>query len=128
MTKGIKIATTDLRTATINQRVIDSTLPGSWKIAKRFPFKTTLTRTGGPVITQTLSADHGQDFTPAFIAMVESDFGLNGMVLYNIPSFTQNVSCKVSVDKGKIYCTIVLGLTGTFQFNFRVAILGERIE
>lgn len=126
--KGIRIATTDLGSATVNQKVIDSTLPGSWKIAKRLTFKQSMTRASGGVVTQTLVAAHDLGFTPAFIAMVESDFGLNGMVLYNVPTFAQSISLKVSVDSKKVYATIVMGLTGTFQFNFRIALLGEKIE
>jgi hypothetical protein len=129
MGKGIKIATTDVRTARVNEKVVDSTLPGSWKIAKHFTLKTAISRpSGDPVHTQTMSEAHGLGYTPAFMAMVESDFGLNGMVLYNAPSFSQNVSLKVAVDSKNVYCTVVCGLTGTFQFNFRVAVLGEKLE
>lgn len=128
MSKGIRIATTDVRTATVNEKVVDSTLPGSWKIAKRINFNQSMTRASGGAITQTLSADHNLGFTPAFLAMVESDFGLKGMALYNIPTFAQSISLKVSVDSKKVYATIVMGLTGTFQFNFKIALLGEKIE
>lgn len=125
--RGIKIATTDIKSANPNQIVVDSTKQGSWKIAKNMPFKTTMTRVSGPAVSQTLSDDHGLGFTPAWLAMMESDIG-NGFVLYNIPYFDANNSYKVFVDKQKVYVSMVLGLTGTFHYTFRIALLGEKIE
>lgn len=127
MTRGIKIATTDIKFANPNQIVVNSEKQGSWKIAKPMIFKTTMTRLGGGVVSQVLSDNHGLNFTPAFLAMVEDDTG-TATVLYNIPKFDANQSYKVYVDKQKVYVSMVLGLTGTFHYTFRISLLGEKIE
>lgn len=127
MTQGIKIATSDLKFANPNQIVVDSTKQGSWKIAKPMVFKTSITRAGGAAVTQILSDSHPLGFTPAFLAFVDRDIG-SGSTLYNIPYFDTNSSYKVYVDKQKVYVSIAEGLTGTFNYTFRILLLGEKIE
>lgn len=128
MTRGIKVATTDVRYATKDQVVLDSTKQGSWKIAKPVTLKTTLTRAfAAPVVTQILSEDHNLGYTPTFIAMLETDTG-GSLALYNLPYFDSNNSYKVYTDSKKVYASLDLGLTGTFHYTFRIKLLGEKIE
>lgn len=127
MTRGIKIATTDLKFANPNQVVVDSTKQGSWKVSKPVTLKTTITRASGGAVTQILSADHDLGFAPAYLAFVDRDIGA-GATLYNIPYFDTNSSYKVYVDKQKVYVSIAEGLTGTFNYTFRIKLLGEKIE
>lgn len=127
MTKGIVVATTGIPFANSDERVVDSRAPGSWKIAKRMEINFPITRTGGAAVSATRAEPHGLNYTPAFIAMLESDIG-DGQVLYNIPAFQSTFSAKVFVDSKKVYCTVVNGLTGTFQCNFKILLLGEKIE
>lgn len=127
MTKGIQIATTAIQYANSDEKVVDSKAPGSWKIAKRVNISFPVSRSGGAAVSVTDSRPHDLGFTPAYIAMLESDIG-DGLVLYNIPAFQSTFSAKVYVDAKKVYVSVVCGLTGTFQCNFRILLLGERIE
>lgn len=128
MTKGIKIATSNIKTFNKDEIVVDSTKQGSWKIIKSVTIKTSLSRASGdPAISQVLPEAHNLGYTPAFIAMVEHDVG-NGISLYNIPYYDDNNSYKVYVDSKKVYVSLVLGETGTFRYTFRILLLGEKIE
>ena len=127
MTSGIVIATTNIKTPNSDERVIDSRLQGSWKIAKRVKINFTMTRTGGAAITEVKSEPHNLGFTPAYIAMVDSDIG-GSSTLYNVPTYDANTSCKVYVDGQNVYASVVQGLTGTFYYKFKILLLGERIE
>lgn len=132
MTKGIIVATNDIVYATKDERVVDSRAPGSWKIAKQLNIKIDITRTGGAAIERIESRPHEMDFTPAFIAMLEAGSSFSDpdseKVLYNLPTFQSTLSAKVYVDSENVYASVVQGLTGTFSWNFKILILGEKIE
>jgi hypothetical protein len=128
MSKEIIVATTDFRRAGKDTTVIDSRKQGSWKVFKRLKLEFNITRVAfAPAVTQTQAIPHGLNFTPAFIAMINSNVG-GFNALYNAPLRDNSLSCKVFVDREKVYATIVMGYTGSFYFRYKIVILGEKIE
>lgn len=126
MTKGIKIATSDISKATKNEKVIDTTRPGSWKVAKKVSLEINLTYASGSAVTNVVSKPHGLGFTPAYIAGV---FISSENTFYNIPTFQGNfASLKVYVDNQNVYASAVSVYVGTNIFKFSVLLLGEKIE
>lgn len=126
MVKGIKIATTDISKASKDEKVVDSTLPGSWKVAKKVTIEIPLTYSSGSAVSAVVSKPHGLGFTPAYIAGV---FIPSENAFYNIPTFQGTfASLKVYVDATNVYASAVSVYVGTNIYKFNILLLGEKIE